>query len=283
MSKELLASLSQSILPKKLLTAICGMSANIECPWFKNLIIKKFIASYGVDMTEAQDSAIESYKSFNDFFIRKLKPSARVIADSDLISPVDGYVSEIGDISSGKLLQAKGRYYSVQELLAADGEQSSEFTAGKFATLYLSPKDYHRVHMPLSGKLLRTTYIPGALFSVKPSSVLNIPKLFARNERLVAYFATEVGLMALVFVGATIVGSIGTSWGGVVKRGNEIIDMDYQTKNITLDKATEAGFFKLGSTVIMLFAKGNQINFDKNLRPSSAIKFGTSLGDFLSK
>jgi phosphatidylserine decarboxylase len=235
-----------------------------------------------VNMNEALIEDPTAYACFNDFFIRHLKPESRPLASSDLVSPVDGMVSELGVIEQGQLLQAKGRYYSVAELLNCNGAVAQQFLNGQFATLYLSPKDYHRVHMPLDAKLVSMNYIPGALFSVQPTTARVVPKLFARNERLAIFFDTPIGLMVMVMVGATIVGAIGTSWHGDVKRAKKRIQFDYKETDLNAQMAQgdEMGYFKLGSTVVLLFADGHKMQWHSSLKAGSPVLFGEALGSF---
>ena len=238
-----------TIMPKNLLTRIGGFVANIKISFIKNSIIWLFIRYYKVAMQEAVEEDFRQYHCFNDFFIRLLKPSLRPLATASFVSPVDGVVSAKSSIAEGQLIQAKGHSYTVNALLGDDAF-SSYFKSGAFATFYLSPKDYHRVHMPVSGELVKMLYIPGKLFSVGPKTTEVIPNLFARNERIVAFFKTEYGLMAMILVGATIVGSIGTVWEGSIPRSTTVFTKEYN--NIMLNKGDEMGYFKLGSTVILL-------------------------------
>ena len=271
----------QYILPKHALTALAGFLANIKIPAIKNHLIRYFIRKYRVNMTEAREENLENYADFNAFFIRHLKPECRPIANVGIVSPVDGYVSEIGSINTGTLLQAKGRYYSVHELLACEKTLSSQFNTGHFATLYLSPQDYHRVHMPIEATLKEMIYVPGKLFSVQPATARIVPKLFARNERLVVFFETPAGLMAMVLVGATIVGAIGTSWHGDLVRTSKPRHFVYPndpTMCTSLQQAAEMGYFKLGSTVILLFAENNGMQWQQDLRAGDKIRFGEALG-----
>ena len=284
MFHDYLKTIPQFVLPKKALTAFAGLCAEIQKPIIKNYLIRQFIHKYAVNMSEAQEENPDHYACFNDFFIRHLKPGARPIATADLISPVDGQVSEIGKIQRGMLLQAKKHDYSVEELLACSPDLSAQFKKGSFATLYLSPKDYHRVHMPIQGTLKQTIYVPGRLFSVQPLTARVIPRLFARNERLVIFFNTKVGLMAMVMVGATIVGSIGTSWNGDVLRSRDIQPIDYSNLNVKpvkLEQGAETGYFKLGSTVILLFAEGARIQWTSNLQAGTPIRLGQEIGRFV--
>lgn len=281
MISDYLKTFPQYILPKQGLTTFAGLLANVENPAIKNHLIRRFIAKYGVNMQEALDENPENYASFNAFFIRHLKPACRPIASADIVSPVDGYISELGRITASQMLQAKGKYYAVRDLLACDSEHSAQFDNGLFATLYLSPKDYHRVHMPLEATLKEMIHIPGKLFSVQPTTARVIPRLFACNERLVVFFDTCVGLMAMVLVGATIVGAIGTSWHGDIIRGRKRAYFKYpQNKGMqtVLTKAAEMGYFKLGSTVILLFADGERVQWQEGLQPGNPIKFGEALG-----
>lgn len=280
MSSDLLKTFPQYIMPKQGLTALAGCLATVKNVKVKNYIIKRFINKYQVNMNEALIEDPTAYACFNDFFIRHLKPECRPLANADIISPVDGCVSELGAINQGQLIQAKGRSYSVQELLACDEEIANQFNHGLFATLYLSPKDYHRVHMPVNAELISMTYIPGALFSVQPTTARVVPKLFARNERLAVFFTTPVGPMVMVMVGATIVGAIGTSWHGDIKRTKTKRNFDYSQATFSklMAQGDEMGLFKLGSTVVLLFANGNKVQWNKSLEAGSAIRFGEELG-----
>ena len=278
MPRDYIKTAPQFMMPKRALNAFSGFLANVKTPAIKNHLIRDFIKDYGVNMSEARQEAIESYACFNDFFIRRLKPECRPIADTGIVSPVDGAISEIGSITAGKLIQAKGRDYSVSELLASDEALSSRFENGLFATLYLSPKDYHRIHMPIDATLKEMTYVPGKLFSVQPTTARVIPRLFARNERLVVFFDTSAGLMAMVLVGAAIVGAIGTSWHGDIKRGRKREHFEYKHANTILQKAAEMGYFKLGSTVILLFADSHRVQWNGDLVAGDNIRFGEALG-----
>lgn len=277
MPKDYIKTAPQFIIPKRALNAFAHFMANIKIPLVKNHLIRNFIHDYNVNMSEAQQESIEHYACFNDFFIRHLKPECRPIADAGIISPVDGAISEIGSITAGKILQAKGRDYTVSELLASD-KLSAQFEHGRFATLYLSPKDYHRVHMPIEATLKEMIYVPGKLFSVQPTTARVIPRLFARNERLVVFFDTAVGPMAMVLVGAAIVGAIGTSWHGDIRRGRKRVHFAYHDANTLLQKAAEMGYFKLGSTVILLFADSQRMQWNSSLHAGGKIRFGEALG-----
>lgn len=267
--------------PKITLSVWAGMFADSNTSKIKNYIIRKFIQIYGVDMNEAVRKTPEDYLNFNDFFTRYLKPGVRPIADADIVSPVDGCVSEIGHIQRGQLLQAKGRYYSVDELLACDASQSAPFQQGSFATLYLSPRDYHRVHMPVAGTLQDMIHVPGTLFSVQPDTVRHIPRLFARNERVVLFFETMLGPMAVILVGATIVGKIGTCWHGDLPRVKKMTDFKHNLPapdRCVLQQADEVGYFKLGSTAIILFSEHSNIEWTPELKTGVSVRLGEALG-----
>lgn len=252
-------------LPKHLLTSLAGWGAEKKGGWLTQLVIKGFARFYNVNMQEAQKSDFAAYASFNDFFVRPLRHDARPISPGDelLVIPADGAVSQLGPIEEGKLFQAKGHYYSLEALLAGNYLLAEKFVDGLFATIYLAPKDYHRLHMPCDGTLREMIYVPGDLFSVNPLTAANVPNLFARNERVICVFDTAFGPMAQILVGATIVGSIETVWAGTVTPPREGIikrwtyPAEGQEGAITLQKGEEMGRFKLGSTVINLFAPGS--------------------------
>lgn len=280
MSSDRFKALMQYILPKHALTTLAGCLANVKTPAIKNYLIHYFIAKYDINMHEAAEENPENYADFNAFFIRHLKPECRPIKTAGIISPVDGYISEIGCLNAGRLVQAKGRDYSIHELLACKKELSSQFNTGLFATLYLSPQDYHRVHMPLDATLKDMIYVPGKLFSVQPATTRMIPKLFARNERLVVFFETSVGLMAMILVGATIVGAIGTSWHGDIIRNRSSQQFDYPEHPL-LKQGAEMGYFKLGSTVILLFANKQRVQWQQSLHSGDKIRLGDMLGSMI--
>jgi phosphatidylserine decarboxylase len=271
----------QYTIPKKALTIFAGLMADITTPMIKNYLINQFIAYYKVDMKEACEENPINYSCFNDFFIRRLKPEKRPLACADIISPVDGIVSELGTITAGRILQAKGREYTVEQLLSCDKSLSSQFINGRFATLYLAPKDYHRIHMPITAIRRQMIYVPGKLFSVQPATASIIPNLFARNERVIILFDTEVGLMAMVLIGATIVGAIATQWHGDIKRSKSRQLFNYETQPInarTLAQGAELGYFKLGSTVILLLANDVPIDWLKTIGAKDTIQYGHALG-----
>lgn len=275
---DLIKTAPQYLIPKIKLTVFAGLVAGLKNRRLKNFIILRFIKKYQVNMREALVEDPTAYACFNDFFIRHLKPTCRPIAQAGIVSPVDGCISEIGRINEGQLIQAKGKYYTVDELLACEKSVAQEYVHGQFATLYLSPKDYHRVHMPVDGVLVSMTYIPGSLFSVQPAAVKVIPKLFSRNERLVLFFETQHGPMVVVFVGATIVGAIGTSWHGELQRGASPVSFNYD--KMAIKQGEELGYFKLGSTVILLFANGNALQWNESLKAGGSIRFGGAMGEF---
>ena len=283
MPYDVLKTVPQYLFPKKGLTAFAGCLADVKISRVKDHLIGRFIKKYQVNMNEALVEDPRAYACFNDFFIRHLKPGCRPLAAADIISPVDGAVSELGSIEAGQLIQAKGKSYTVAELLDCDEETAQKYTNGQFATLYLSPKDYHRVHMPMPARLLSMNYIPGALFSVQPTTARVVPKLFARNERLAVFFETEIGPMVMVMVGAAIVGAIGTSWHGDVKRIKKRVAFNYSQENQEKDltKGEEMGFFKLGSTVILLFANGHKMEWSNSLKAGSELRFGQEIGSFV--
>jgi phosphatidylserine decarboxylase len=276
-----LAVLPQYFLPKKALTLFAGKVAAVRNTGFSRRVIRWFVQRYGVNMQEAANPAIESYTSFNDFFTRALREGARPIAKADFICPVDGAISQFGKIDKDQIFQAKGHGYSTRALLGGDGELAARFDEGAFATLYLSPKDYHRIHMPCDGRLVRMIHVPGDLFSVNPTTARGVPGLFARNERVVCVFESAYGTFTMVLVGATIVGSMATVWHGLVNppRPDNVRDWHYKDKNIALKRGDEMGRFLLGSTVVMTFER-NRIQFNPDWSPTKSIKMGEVMGNF---
>ncbi|HOB67175.1 archaetidylserine decarboxylase [Ottowia sp.] len=277
-----LAVLPQYLLPKTLLTQLAGRLASAKLGDATHAVIRRFVAHYGVDMAEAANPDITSYASFNDFFTRALREGARPLADADYVCPVDGAISQFGPIERDQIFQAKGHAYSTRALLAGDAALAAEFEHGQFATLYLSPKDYHRIHMPCAGRLHRMVYVPGDLFSVNPVTARGVPGLFARNERVVCVFDTARGPFVLVLVGATIVGSMATVWHGVINppRPGEIRRWDYQNQSVELAKGDEMGRFLLGSTVVLLWPKGT-LKFNPDWAPGGAVRMGQVMGKAL--
>ena len=276
-----LSVLPQYLLPKRGLTQFAGRVARAHGGRATTRLIRWFVGKYGVDMSEAENPDIASYASFNDFFGRPLKPGVRPLADADFISPVDGAISQFGAIDDHHILQAKGHRFTTTQLLAGDAALADRFRHGSFANLYLSPKDYHRLHMPCAGRLQRMIYVPGALFSVNPTTARGVPGLFARNERVVCVFDSEThGRFVMVLVGATIVGSMATTWHGVVnpRRTGVIAEWEYADRPIALEQGEEMGRFLLGSTVIMLFEK-DVIDFNADWRPEGPVRLGEAMGN----
>lgn len=272
----------QYCLPKHALSRLVGKLAAAEAGTLTTRLIRLFIARFGIDMSEAAHEDPAHYKTFNAFFTRALKVGLRPVVDDPLLLalPVDGCVSQLGDITQGRIVQAKGHDFSARELLGGDAKLAAPFQGGKFATIYLSPKDYHRIHMPLDGVLESMIYIPGDLFSVNPLTAEHVPNLFARNERVACIFRTKLGPMALVLVGATIVASIETIWAGTVTPpvGKKVTRWDYTGEQaITLKKGEEMGLFKLGSTVVCLFPP-ESMGFADNLQPGTTTRMGQIFG-----
>ena len=269
------AVLPQYLFPKQALTNFAGWVAGKERGAVTTWIIRRFVAKYGVDMGEALESDIEHYKSFNQFFTRALKPGARPLAQADLVCPVDGAISQFGAIEGDQIFQAKGHRYSTSALVGGDTTLAKQFENGHFATIYLSPRDYHRIHMPCDGRLRRMIYVPGALFSVNPTTARGVPGLFARNERVVCVFDSARGPFVLVLVGATIVGSMATVWHGVVNppRTRDVREWAYDGKQVALKKGEEMGRFLLGSTVVLLFPD-LPLAFNPTWAPQRAVRLG---------
>lgn len=270
---------AQYLIPKQALTVLAGKLASARAGGLTTRVIRWFVGRYGVNMTEAANPDIASYPSFNEFFTRPLKPGARPLADADYICPVDGAISQFGRIERDQIFQAKGHSYSTHALVGGDRDLAIQFQDGEFATLYLSPRDYHRIHMPCDGRLTRMIYIPGDLFSVNPTTARGVPGLFARNERVVCVFENDAGPFVLTLVGATIVGSMATVWHGQVNppRPGTIKEWDYPHGEVVLKKGDEMGRFLLGSTVVMLFPK-RRLRFTDAWAPARAISMGEAMG-----
>lgn len=275
----------QYILPQRLLTRFTYRLTRIRTPWLKNYLIRRFIHHFKVDMNEALQPDAAAYEHFNAFFTRVLKPEKRPVASaaSELCCPVDGRVSQAGVIKQSSIFQAKGHRYTLQQLLGGDEQQARLFHNGSFATLYLSPRDYHRIHMPLTGVLKEMVHIPGKLFSVSPFTTQSIPRLFARNERVVNIFDTDCGAMALILVGAINVASIETVWAGAITPplATKISRRAYPDSGdtrIMLEQGAEMGRFNMGSTVILLFAE-NKIQWHESIQPDALIRFGQKLAE----
>ena len=275
---ERLQVLSQYVLPKQALTQFAGRVASRQGGASTTSLIRWFVGKYGVDMSEAAEPDIAKYLSFNDFFTRELKAGARPLAQADLLCPVDGAISQFGAIEDDQIFQAKGHRYSTTALVGGDAELAAQFRHGHFATLYLSPRDYHRIHMPCDGLLQRMIYVPGDLFSVNPATARGVPGLFARNERVVCVFEHQGRPWVLVLVGATIVGSMATVWHGVVNRSRrgEVRQWDYREQKLRLSQGQEMGRFLLGSTVVMLFPEG-PLQFNPAWQPGGAIRMGQAM------
>ena len=273
-----LAVLPQYLLPKQALTALAGRFASARAGALTTRAIELFIQRYGVNMAEAANPDPASYPSFNEFFSRALKPGARPLASARLICPVDGAISQFGKIEHDQIFQAKGHQYSATALVGGDAALAAHFQNGDFATLYLSPRDYHRIHMPCDGRLTRMIYVPGALFSVNPTTARGVPGLFARNERVVCVFEGAQGPFVLTLVGATIVGSMATVWHGLVNppRSKTVREWRYDEQSLHFKQGDEMGRFLLGSTVVMLFPKG-VCQFNPAWAPAKAIRMGEAM------
>lgn len=272
--------LPQYLIPQHSLSVIMHKLTRCQWHWFKNLFIKFICWKFKVDLNEAKTADLAAYNSFNAFFTRELKTGVRevVAGDDVLVSPVDGAISQLGDITDGRIIQAKGHDYSIRDLLGGDAELASQFEGGQFATIYLSPRDYHRIHMPLSGQLTKMRYVPGKLFSVNPLTARTVPNLFARNERVVTVFETEFGPLVQVLVGAIFVGSMETVWQGMITPpyGKQIMDWDYTNQSLRFNKGDEMGRFNMGSTVVLLLPKALK-NFQPHWQPTMPVKLGQAL------
>jgi phosphatidylserine decarboxylase len=275
----------QYLLPHHLLSSLMHRLTRIESTLIKDLIIRTVVDVYKVNMQEAMESDPSRYRSFNDFFTRALRPDARPVTQqpNEIACPADGTLSQAGDIESGYLFQAKGYDYALFELLGGDQEMTAQFEDGHFATIYLSPKDYHRLHMPFAGKLRKMVHVPGRLFSVNETTCRKVPRLFARNERVICLFDTEIGPMAMILVGAIFVSSIETVWAGTVTPTRlRVSSWDYnqpqQSDLVQLEKGEEMGRFNMGSTVILLFGK-DAVEWSENLLPGAPLKMGSPIAD----
>ncbi len=275
---ERVAVAAQHLLPKQALTRMAGALAGRQSGALTTALIRAFIARYGVNMAEAAEPDPAGYASFNEFFTRALAPGARPLATGDWLCPVDGAISQFGPMQGGRLVQAKGHDYTATALVGGDAALAAPFDAGHFATLYLSPRDYHRIHMPADGRLRRMIHVPGELFSVNPATARGVPGLFARNERVVCVFDSAAGPWVLVLVGATIVGSMATAWHGVVNttRPGTVRDWRYDDKPVQLRQGDEMGRFLLGSTVVLLFPPG-PLQFNPAWAPGGAVRMGQAM------
>ncbi|MFI2811961.1 MULTISPECIES: archaetidylserine decarboxylase [Microbulbifer] len=272
----------QYLTPQHALSRAAGWLAETRIKAIKDPFTRWFVEKYGVDMSEAAEPDYTAYASFNDFFTRALKNGARPVVEGEnsIACPADGTISQLGEIQNGRVFQAKGHDYSLMELVGGDAQLAAQFTGGHFATVYLSPRDYHRVHMPVDGTLRSMTYVPGQLFSVNDVTAEHVPRLFARNERVVCVFDTAAGPMAMILVGAMIVASIETVWAGLVaplKRRVQTINYR-DSKPVELEKGEEMGRFKLGSTVIMLFG-AERVNWLESLTAETEVRMGRHFGD----
>ncbi|MDF9391654.1 MULTISPECIES: archaetidylserine decarboxylase [Methylococcus] len=281
-SSKLFASL-QYLLPQHGLSRLMHRVVRIRRPWFKNAMIRTFCKLYRVDLTESICTSPDSFECFNSFFTRALKPGVRPICSEPdgIACPADGVISQIGAIEGRRLFQAKGHCFELAELLGGDDCRTAKFENGSFATVYLSPRDYHRVHLPVAGTLAAMVHVPGALFSVNVATTENIPNLFARNERVICYFDTVAGPMAVILVGAIFVSSIETVWYGEVTppRSKTIRRWDYSGQGLSFERGAEIGRFNMGSTVIVLFGAGHAC-WRPEIEAGLSVKMGMSLGSY---
>ena len=269
----------QHALPHHAVSRLAGTLASSETPWIRDRLIRRFIKAYDVDMSEAARSVGE-FRSFNDFFTRELKPGARPLADAaaHVLCPADGAVSQLGKVEQGRIFQAKGRHFTASQLLGGDAEAAARFEGGAFATIYLSPRDYHRVHMPAAGALRRTAYVPGDLFSVNQVTAENVDSLFARNERLACQFEGDIGHFANVMVGAMIVAGIETVWGGAQPTHSPQLERrDFGADEQRFEAGDEMGRFILGSTAVLLFEPG-RVTWREGLKAGDSVRMGEALG-----
>ena len=275
----------QYLLPKLALTRLAGRFASSQSGGLTTAVIRWFVRRYNVNMAEAAEPDVAAYATFNDFFTRPLKPGARPLDAADWVCPVDGAISQLGPISGDQVFQAKGHSYSTTALVGGDAALASQFQDGQFATIYLSPRDYHRIHMPCAGSLTRMVYVPGELFSVNPATARGVPGLFARNERVVCVFDTAFGPMVLVLVGATIVGSMATVWHGIVNppRLPDVRTWTYEDDRISLGQGAEMGRFMLGSTVVMLWPQSADLRFQPDWSATRAVRMGETMATSLAR
>jgi len=284
--KDALFVLIQHLIPHHLLSRLMWKATRSRNKLWKTWLTGFIINRFNINVAEAENSDLTGYANFNEFFTRKLRADVRPLAKTDgaIVSPADGVVSQAGKISQGRIIQAKGKDYGLTELLGGDSSLANQFQGGQFSTIYLSPRDYHRLHMPLKGKLTRMIHVPGRLFSVNATTVAAVPGLFARNERVVALFETEAGPMALILVGAIFVSSIETVWHGEVTppSSTHIRHWDYQDEEhpIELEKGEEMGRFNMGSTIIILFAP-NKTHWNKNFHSDAVARVGEEIGKTL--
>lgn len=283
--KEALTTLPQYILPHHFLSKVMSKFTHSEIKVWKNLMIRQIIKAYGVNMAEAKEQNIDNFASFNHFFTRELKQGVRPITSQTnaIACPADGAVSQAGLIEQGKIFQAKGKSFTAIDLLGGDSEIAKPFENGSFTTIYLSPKDYHRLHMPIKGRLTDMIHIPGRLFSVNGATANSVQGLFARNERVACLFETEFGPMALILVGAIFVSSVETTWHGVVTPPSieSVRSWKYQDDEIIIDKGQEMGRFNMGSTIIVLFGK-DKVTWENNFKAGKKVQLGEMIGQALA-
>lgn len=274
---ERLFVLTQHVMPKQALTRLAGWGAGLRGGALTTAVIRRFVTAYGVRMEEAAQPDIAAYPTFNEFFTRALKPGVRPLDAAPWVCPVDGAISQFGAIENGQIFQAKGHQYSATALLGGDAALAASFHRGSFATIYLSPRDYHRLHMPAGGRLLRMVHVPGELFSVNPATARGVPGLFARNERVVCLFEGEHGPFVMVLVGATVVGSMATVWHGVVNppRPGNVRSWSYADQAIVLKQGDEMGRFLLGSTVVVLTPE--RLRFSADWSPARTVRLGEAM------
>ena len=279
-----LSVLSQYLLPKQAITRLMGRLASLQGGAATTAVIRWFIERYKVNMSEALNPDPVAYATFNSFFTRELRAGARPLEQADWICPVDGAVSQLGRITGNQIFQAKGHHYSTQALVGGDANLAAQFQDGHFATIYLSPRDYHRIHMPCAGKLLRMIHVPGDLFSVNPITARGVPGLFARNERVVCEFAGPHGPFVMVLVGATIVGSMATVWHGVVNppRPGKIRDWDYRKQDICLAQGEEMGRFLLGSTIVLL-TPNRDMQWNTGWQATTPVRLGQAMAQQITQ
>lgn len=273
----------QYLAPQHMLSRSVGWLADCEIPTIKNFLIRSFINHFDVNMSEAAEPDYRKYQSFNQFFTRPLAENARPLAEGNIVlSPADGAISEMGNIEDGKILQAKGQTYTTLELLGGEEQLATHFRHGTFTTIYLSPRDYHRVHAPVSGTLCDMIYVPGDLFSVNQTTANHVPRVFARNERLITIFDTDIGKVAVILVGAMIVAGIETTWSGQVAppAKKNVTLFAKNPSPVTLAKGDELGRFKLGSTVILLFEK-DRVRLNSLMAAGTPVRMGDRLADLL--
>jgi phosphatidylserine decarboxylase len=275
---DFIAVLPQYLLPKRALTVFGGWVASRRWGTATTRLIAWFVKRYDVDMNEAANPDLASYTSFNDFFTRALRPGVRPLANAAFVCPVDGAISQFGTIQADQIFQAKGHAYSTTALVGGDAALAAQFQDGSFATIYLSPRDYHRIHMPCDGRLQRMIYVPGDLFSVNPTTARGVPGLFARNERVVCVFDTDHGPLVLTLVGATIVGSMATVWHGVVNppRLLQITEWHYDDGAVNLRRGEEMGRFLLGSTVVLLWPRA-MLDWNPAWQPGAPVRLGEAM------